>query len=130
MSGLLQRFQRRAIVVLAWLVLALSVAPAASESIRPLAVYAALASSQALPAGVLATGVRAAGDGGTATGPAVGASSMRAASTAARAAALPARRAPAPASPARVATQRPPPDVCSAALDERDLYLILCRLSC
>ena len=126
MSRLLQRWQRRAIVALAWLVLALSVAPAAAESLRPVAVCAAVASSVPGPAGTRA--------------------SLRAGAPAARRVAPSGTRRAAPAetalavAPARAAIRRvtvaPALEAaalaadCRPARDERRRYLTLCRLSC
>lgn len=127
MARLLQRLQRRAIVALAWLVLALSVAPAASEPVRPLTVYAAALSSLALEAGPQGQGqaARVAAEG-VRSGP----SRIAARHAEAPAPGRRAQRASEPVFFPAVAPQAPASACRIGARDERRLYLSLRRLAC
>jgi hypothetical protein len=128
-SPVLQRLQRRAIVVLAWLVLALSVAPAAAEPLRPLTVYAAAASSLSLGAAGPGPG-RVVGDSGARdTVAARGARAARGGITHRAEALTPTVRASRAAAPP--AALPSPPHACRCGVrDGRRLYLSICRLSC
>lgn len=146
MGPLAQRLQRRAIVVLAWLVLALSVAPPAVESVvlgaRPFAVYAGAASSLfggAAPPGLLGALGGGAGraplsrSGGPALASSVASSSVASAAVERSSAASAARttRWVARANRAGSAVAHEPPPACLVGVrDERHLYLSICRLSC
>jgi hypothetical protein len=128
MSRVLQRLQRRAVVVLAWLVLALSVAPAAAEPLRSVAVYAAAASSLSLGAAGPGAG-RAARD----IAAVHGAQRVRSERTQPVERVALARRAPRAidrAHAASLAALSVPVACRSEARDGRRLYLSLCRLSC
>jgi hypothetical protein len=128
MARVLQRLQRRALVALAWLLLALSVAPAAAEPVRPVAVCAAALSSRsslaADPRG-LARSAGSAEHGARSASSAV--ASPHVASPGRR---LPRAIEPILAASSAVVQRAPSPARSAGARDERRLYLSLCRLAC
>jgi hypothetical protein len=129
MSPVLQRLQRRAVVALAWLMLALSVAPAAAEPLRTATVYAAAASSLSLGAAGPGAG-RAARDIAADSG----ARLARGQRTQSVERVTLTRRAPRALDRARAASLAaalpvPVGGRCEAR-DGRHLYLSICRLSC